>query len=142
MRQRILDLNTSASTRVYPLKLPQQLATWPAVRVQLIDAPKDYHLRGGAGLYPAVVQVDAYAPESSGGDPYDTVTTLADEINGDDAGSGVSGWTGTVDDLQVTGAFLIDRRPMYEPGMGTGQTGGELRLVRMMLQYRMHYRMT
>lgn len=141
VRQRILDLGTSAGSRVYMLKVPQQLATWPAVRVQLIDDPGDYHLRGGSGLKRARVQVDCYAPESSGGDPYATVVTLADQIDGDDAGSGLSGFAGSIEDVTVTGLFRIDRRPMYEAGLGSGAaSGGELRLVRMLLEYRAHYK--
>lgn len=132
VRQRILNLNTSAASRVYMLKLPQKLATWPAVRVQLIDDPEDYHLRGGAGLKRARVQVDCYSPESSGGDPYATVTTLADEVDGDDAGSGLSGYTGMVEGIELSSVQRIDRRPDYE--------AGELRLVRMFLDYRVHYR--
>jgi hypothetical protein len=132
VRQRIINLSTTAGTRVYMLKLPQQLSTWPAARVQLVVDPMGYHLRGGEGLSRARVQVDCYAPETPGGDPYATVATLATEINGDDAGSGLSGWTGTIDDVTVTGAFRFDRRPFYEPG--------EMRLVRIQMDFWVHYK--
>lgn len=140
---RILDLNTSAGTRVFMLKLPQKLATWPAARVQLISDPKEYHLRGGGSLGRAFVQVDSYAPESSGGDPYATVAQLADEINGDDAGSGLSGWIGSLGSpsLTITGLFQINRRSYYEPGGGAVATGGaELRLVRTEMAFRVFYK--
>lgn len=141
--ERILALNTSAGTRVFMLKLPQKLATWPAARVQLIDDPEDYHLRGGSALGRARVQVDAYAPESSGGDPYATVAQLADEINGDDAGSGLSGWIGSFGSppLTITGLFRINRRTSYEPGGGAVATGGaDLRLVRTQMDFWVHYK--
>lgn len=131
MRQRILDLSTTAGSRVYTMKLPQQLATWPAVRVQLVDDPMAYHLRGGLPSK-ARVQVDCYAPETSGGDPYATVTTLAGQVNGDDAGSGLSAWTGVVEDVRVDLAERIDRRPFYE--------GGEHRLMRMQFDFWVSYR--
>jgi hypothetical protein len=131
VRQRILDLNTSAGARVYQLKLPQKLGTWPAVRVQAIDDPENYHLRGGSGMRKARVQVDCYSPEGTAETPYADVSTLAEEINGDDAGSGLSGFAGWIDDLYVSAMLRIDRRPLYE--------GGELRLVRMQMDYWVHY---
>jgi hypothetical protein len=134
VRQRIVNLSTNAGSRVYMLKLPQQLATWPAVRVQLIDDPMGYHLRGGEGISRARVQADCYAPEASASDPYATVATLADQINGDDAGSGLSGWTGAIEDVVIASAQRLDRRPFYEPG--------EMRLVRIQLDYWVYYKLT
>lgn len=132
--QRIKDLNTLAGQRVWNLKLPQR-PTLPAVRVQVISDPKDYHLRGGITLGRARIQVDAYADEAAGGDPYDIAQDLADQINGDDAGSGLSGaqWDSAVSpNFEVTGAFRIDRSALYEPD--------ELRLVRIRQDYDVHYR--
>lgn len=131
--ERIKALNTSAGTRVWMLKLPQD-PELPAVRVQLIDDPEGYHLRGG-GLHRARVQVDAYASEADGTDPYAAARDLADQINGDDAGSGLSGgyWeSATSPAFDVTGAFRLDRAPSYDPD--------ERRLVRIRQDYDVHYR--
>lgn len=132
---RIVDLNTSAGTRVYMLKLPQNV-TLPAVRVQVIDDPGDYHLRGGSRPQVARVQVDAVAQEASGVGAYEVALQLADEINGDDLGSGLSGaiWSaaGSPTSLDVIGAFRVDRQPMYDPE--------ELRQVRIRQDYSIHYR--
>lgn len=132
--QRIVDLNTLAGSRVWMLKLPQQ-PVLPAVRVQVIDDLKDYHLRGGVTLGRARVQVDAYAAEGSGTDPYDTAQDLADQINGDDAGSGLSAaqWDSAISPaFEVTGVFRIDRTASYDPD--------ERRLVRIRQDYDVHYR--
>jgi hypothetical protein len=82
------------SQRVYMLKL-RQGETLPAVRVQLVDEGMGQHLRGGSGVYQSRIQVDVYAAEDTGGDPYAAATEIALAIHGDDAGSGLSGWTGT-----------------------------------------------
>lgn len=131
--ERIKDLNTSAGQRVYNLKLPQR-PTLPAVRVQLISDPEEYHLRGGLKYGRARVQVDSYAQEDSGVDPYAQASDLADEINGDDAGSGLSGgqWSSnTSPEFLVTGALRLDRRTAYTPD--------ELRLVGISLDFQVHY---
>lgn len=144
VRQRILDLSTSASTRVFTLKLPQKLATWPAACVQLARDVRDYHLRGGSRVGMAFMWVNLYAPEAPGADPYASTAQLAAEIAGDEAGSGLNGWIGEFGSpvFRITGAFLVSRgKPIYEPGEGTGQqSGGELRIVMMPLYYRVHYR--
>ena len=131
--ERIKDLSTVADDRVYMLRLPQH-STLPAVVVQLIDDPEEYHLRGGSTFGRARVQIDSYAEETSGGDPYSTASALADQINGDDAGSGLSGFQGSIGSppFTVTGAFRQDRRAEYEPD--------ELRLVRLRMDFFVHYR--
>lgn len=130
---RIVALNTIAADRVYMLKLPQAV-TLPAVRVQVIDDPGDYHLRGGSRPQVARVQVDAVAQEASGVDPYADAMQLAQEINGDDIGSGLSGatWVSGSPSLQIIGAFRVDRQPTYDPE--------ELRQVRIRQDYFIHYR--
>lgn len=134
--ERIKDLNTLAGDRVWMLKLPQ-FPQLPAVRVELIDDVTDYHLRGGNLLKRARVQVDAYAGESGGGDPYDTAADLANQINGDDAGSGLSAawWDSAISPAcEVTGVFRLDRFVSYE--------AEEQRLVRIRQDYDVHYRCT
>jgi hypothetical protein len=130
---RIVDLNTSAGARIYMLKLPQQV-TLPAARVQLVDDPGDYHLRGGSFPQVARVQVDTYAEETSGTDPYAASRQLADEINGDDCGSGISGavWSEGSPEIRIIGAFRVDRQAFYEPE--------ELRIVRIRQDFLIHYR--
>lgn len=90
------DVTDIVSTRVYLDKLPQA-PTYPAVRVQLVDDLTSQHLRGPNGLCRARVQVDAYAHEESGVDPYTQVAALAAAIHGDGLGpsaSGLEGWIG------------------------------------------------
>jgi len=131
---RIVALQTAAGARVYMLRLPQMPTTLPAVRVQLIDDPEEYHLRGGT-VGRARVQVDCFAEEGSGVDPYQDASDLADEVNGDDAGSGMSGWIGSVGSpptIEITGAFRLDRAASYDPD--------ERRRVRMRMDFRVHYR--
>lgn len=109
------DVTALVGSRIYLDKLPQN-CTMPAVRVQLVDEPTDYHLRGGQRDH-ARVQVDAYAREVSGGDTYATAMALANAIHGDDAGSGLSGWAGEVGSpaMTITGILRIDRTRDYDP---------------------------
>lgn len=117
---RVLDISAVTALvgdRVYMFKLPQR-GTYPAVRVQLISAPTEYHQRGGL-RFRARVQVDALAVEASGVDAYSQVSALADAIHGDDAGSGLSGWVGVIGSpgFEVTG-ILADGpglQPEYDP---------------------------
>lgn len=94
--ERILSLSAVTALvgqRVFMLKL-RQGETMPAVRVQLVDEDEDQHLRGGAGIFKSRIQVDVYAAEVTGGDPYAAATEIAAAIHGDTAGSGLSGWRG------------------------------------------------
>lgn len=115
------------SDRIYVEKLPQK-PTYPAVLVQLVHEPSIYHLRGGLRDR-ARVQVDAYAAEASGVDAYGQAIALADAIHGDDAGSGLSGWAGSIGAgaVDVHGILRIERTREYEPD--------ELRLYRQRQDY-------
>lgn len=120
-------------TRIYLDKIPQQ-GTYPLILVQLVDEPTDYHLRGGQRRE-ARVQVDAYVQET-GADPMGEVLALADAINGDDAGSGLSGWIGEIGGspgFRVTGLFRIERSRGFEPD--------EVRLLRQRQDYRVHFQL-
>jgi hypothetical protein len=120
------DVTAIVGTRVYLDRLPQS-PTYPAVLVQLVHEPTDYHLRGGERNR-ARVQVDAYAHDS-GADPYRTVTNLADAIHGDDAGSGLSGYQGEIGSppFRVDSIQRIERSREYDPD--------ELRLLRQRQDY-------
>lgn len=111
--------------RVYQLKLPQK-PTLPAVRVQLIDEPVRYHLRGSVAVMRARVQADSYAAEASGSDPYASVTALAAAV---DAALSGQRWSddGSPVTIEVTGCFRQNRMVLYE--------AEELRLVRVMQDY-------
>lgn len=135
--ERLLDLSAVTalvSKRVSMLRLPQN-APLPAVRVQLISEPTSYHMRGGSGMYRSRVQVDAYAAEHSGEDPYDGATALGNAIHGDDAGSGLSGWQGLAGGsppaILVHAVMRVDRDVSYE--------AGEFRQVRCRQDYMVHW---
>lgn len=119
VRERLLDLpdvTALVGTRIYQQRLPQG-GTLPAVRVQIISEPTDYHLRGGSGMYRARVQVDVFA-HASADDPYADVTEIAAAIHGDDAGSGLSGWHGQAGGsppaMRVHVARRVDRMVRFE----------------------------
>ena len=115
--ERLSDVNAVTaivSTRIYSERLPQK-PTYPAVLVRLVDEPRDAHLRGGI-RDKARVQVDAYVAEGNGTDAKQTCDELADAIHGDDAGSGLSGWAGSIGSpaFQVQGIIPIARGSDYE----------------------------
>lgn len=127
-------LTALVSTRIYLDKLRQD-PTYPCVRVTLVSEQTTYHLRGGDGLQWARVQVDAYAREVSGVDPYALVAAVAAAVHGDEAGSGLSGWSGNIGGspaFQIGGIFRVDRQRYYDPE--------ELRVVTMSQDYRVSFR--
>lgn len=123
---RILTLSpvtALTSTRWWLLKLPQS-PVYPAGRVQLIDDPEGYHLRGPDGTTRARVQVDMYVDEhkalSLGRNPYDLLAEIADAVDGDGKGpdaTGLSGWHGDIGSpaFHIQGCFRIDRGVRYDP---------------------------
>ena len=124
VRARLLasaGVSSLVGTRIYQLLL-QQGVTYPAIRVQLISEPRDYHLRGADGSVRSRVQIDAYAQATSGVDPYDVAGDIADAVR--EALTGVAPFEdgGSPAELLVTGAFVDSRRVLYEPD--------ELRVVR------------
>lgn len=121
------------STRVYLEKLPQS-PTYPCVRVTLVSDGTDYHLRGGTGVKRARVQVDAFAKEVSGVNPYALVETVADAVNGADDGTALSGWRGSIGSpaFEVLACQQVERRTMYDPE--------ELRVVTMSQDFMVTYR--
>lgn len=122
--------------RWWLVKLPQK-PIYPAGRVQLIDEPGAYHLRGPGNTRRARVQVDAYVDEATaaaaGQNPYTVLTALTEAIEGDGLGeqaSGLSGWKGEIGSppVIVRGCFLIDSDgPRYD--------FEELRSLRMRMDY-------
>lgn len=139
VRTRVLALTpvtTLVSARVYLDKLPQS-PTYPAVRVQLISDPRDQHLRGPNATQRARVQVDCYASESSGVDPYARALAVSEAVEGDglgDGASGLAGWIGTIGSpaFSVLNAVPTERKRFYDPD--------ELRLVTMSQDYLVTYR--
>lgn len=142
MLERILAISAVAalvSTRAYPLLLPQH-PELPAIRVQLVNAGRSYHLRGQTNHGNDLLQVDSYAERRSGTDPFADASDLADAIQGDwnpnDPPSaeapGLSGWRGRAGGspptYQIDGVFFVNRRSMFEPN--------EFRLVRISTDYR------
>lgn len=111
------------STRITQLIVPQHSA-FPAIRVQLIDEPIRYHLRGNVDLTAARVQVDAFAKIGSS-DAYLSATTIADAVR--DALT-IEGWSVGSPSRLVQAAFLMSRRVMFE--------SDEFRLVRVMQDFR------
>lgn len=130
----IAAVNALVGTRIYQLKLPQK-PTLPAIRVQEISEVRSYHLRGGSSRGRTRVQVDVYANETAGNDPYGDAIALAAAVHGDEAGSGLSGWVGDVDgspaSMRVTGILRDSRTVEYE--------AEELRLVRVRQDYLVHF---
>lgn len=121
-------LATDAEQRIYQLILPQWPHPLPAIRVQQIPGDaEDYHLRGGSRSGNARIQVDCY------GATFEATRDLADQVNGDDAGSGLSGWRGDIGSpsLQITGIMRLSRQDIYEPD--------ERRYVRTSMDFRVFY---
>lgn len=127
--------DVAPAARLYQLKLPQE-PTLPAAVFQLVDDIRPKHLRGGSVDGVARIQISVYRGEASGLDSYNDAEALAEQLHGDDAGSGLSGFKGAIGGspggLLLTGVFPAGRRALYEPG--------ELRAVGIQEDYLAHYR--
>ncbi len=79
------------------------------------------------------MQVDAYAREVSGVDPYALAVTVAEAIHGDDAGSGLSGFSGAIGSpaFRIAGMFRRERQRAYDPD--------ELRVLRISQDYKVDF---
>lgn len=105
------DVSALVGDRVFLDRLPQS-ASYPAVRVTLVDEDAAYHQRGPVGLERARVQVDAYAQDGSGVDTKRVLSQLADAIHGDGIGAdatGLSGFVGPVGSpaVDIRGCFRV-----------------------------------
>lgn len=133
--QRIQEALPDVADQFYMLKGPQQ-PVLPVGVIQLVDDPKDVHLRGGQIFGRARIQIDIYAGESSGSEPYQQAENLAFQVHGDEAGSCLAGFRGHVGG-SPGGLFIecirrLDRQSFYEPD--------EKRLARMRMDYFVYYR--
>lgn len=100
-------VTTLVGTRIYVDLLPQKV-TLPAIRLQRISERAMGHLRGASAMRLARVQVDALATT------LESATAIADAAHGDDAGSGLSGFTGNVSGQAVFAILPVDVRSDYE----------------------------
>jgi hypothetical protein len=128
-------LTALVSTRIYMLKLPQGALT-SAVRIQLISEGTRYSHDGRDRVVGARVQVDAYAPETSGGDPYATVMQIAEAIHGNGLRASPTGLDGFQGDLgspafHIAAVLRMMRTTGYDPD--------HLRLVRCQMDYQVDY---
>lgn len=129
----IASVTALVGQRIYMMVLAQN-TPMPAIRVQVIDDLTPYHLRGGYRQGPARVQVDCWAAATTGADPYAAALAVAEAIHGDEAGSGLSGWRGSLGSpaFTVQGIFRVDRDVDWE--------SEERREVRVRQDYQVHYR--
>lgn len=121
------------STRVYVDKAPQD-PTFPFIRITLVDDTSDYHLRGESGLKRAHVQVESYAKEVSGVDPYALAAAVADAVHGAGDGTALSGWKGEIGSpvFAVARCARVERTRNYDPD--------ERRVVRICQDYQIDYK--
>ena len=123
-------LNAHAGTlaltkrRVHPLRLPQGTA-YPAVRYQVIGAPRTHAMGADTGEVHARVQVDSYA------ETYDEAQALAKQVR-----LALSRWDGTAGGVVVDHIFLDGERDMLEP---TAEFDGEQGVPGVTQDYIMHY---
>lgn len=111
-------------SRVYPLRLPQG-PTYPAVRYQVIGAPRVHAMGADTGQVDARVQVDSYAETYAG------AQALAEQVR-----LALSRWEGTAGGVVVDHVFLADQRDLDEP---TLVHHGEQGVYRVMTDFIAHY---
>jgi hypothetical protein len=104
-------------TRIRNMRLRQGEAQERAIRVQRISETQEMHLRGAVNGFRSRVQVDSYAPEASGVDPYLAAAAIDAAVHGDGAGSGLCGFAGAVggDGFVFTSILPDGVREEYDP---------------------------
>lgn len=117
------DVTDLVSTRITQLVVPQG-STYPAIRVQKVDEPRQYHLRGKDHLTAARIQVDIYTRPGAM-DAYLSAATIGSAV---EESLTVEGWSVGSPSRHAVTAFLLDERPVYE--------AEEFQLVRIMQEYR------
>ena len=110
--------------RIYPLRLPQG-ATYPAVRYQVIGAPRVHAMGADTGEVFARVQVDCYA------ETYAAAHALSVQVR-----AALSRWSGTAGSVVVDSVFLDDERDLDEP---TIEHAGDQGVYRVMLDFTVNY---
>lgn len=88
--------------RVHHLRLPQNQVE-PSVVYVKVSETGDYHMASDSGLGQVRMQIDSWAQSS------DTATTLANAVY-----DRVTGARGTVDNVDIRGAFLTAGRDDYD----------------------------
>lgn len=116
-------------SRIFPLRLPQGIGSeslpYPAVRYQIIGAPRTHVMGQDTGEVHARVQVDCYAEK------YRDAHLVSAQVR-----AALSRWGGTAGGVNVEHIFLDDERDMDEP---THEFEGEKGLYRVMLDFIVHY---
>ena len=112
------------SARIYPMRLPQP-PTYPAVRYQVIGAPRTHAMGVDTGEVHARVQVDCYATTYSG------VRALADQVR-----LALNRWGDTAGGVVVDHVLLDEERDADEP---TVVRDGERGVYRVMMDFLAHY---
>jgi hypothetical protein len=132
----LTPVTTLIARRVRLLKLAQH-ETLPAARVHAIDDVEDGHLRGSVGTLRDRVQVDIFAAEASGVDPYADAAAVEAALYGDGAGSALAFFSGSVGgspEQRVDVILPAGRDEGYDPDPA------ERPVVRIRLDYIVHWR--
>ena len=111
-------------TRVYPLRLPQG-PTYPAIRYQVISAPREHAMGADTGTVHARVQVDCWATTYAGAKALAAQVILA-----------LSRWGGTSGGVVVEHVFLENEIDRFEPDPLIGGADGADRVL---LDFMAHY---
>lgn len=116
-------------SRVYPLRLPQGTGAsslpYPAVRYQVIGAPRSHVMGQDTGEVFARVQVDCYA------ETYRDAHLLSAQVR-----AALSRQSGTWGGVVIDSVFLEDERDMDEPLV---EWDGEQGVYRVMLDFIVNY---
>lgn len=111
-------------TRIYPVRINQGV-TYPAIRYQVISAPREHVMTQDTGEVHARVQIDSYATTPEG------AHAVAAQVR-----AALSRWGGTAGGVTVEHVFLDDERDIDEP---TPVVAGDKGLFRVMQDYLVHY---
>jgi hypothetical protein len=104
-------------TRIYPLKIPQSISTYPSITYQMISQVPAHTLTGGAGYAESRIQYDIYAETKPAADSLDEI--LRNVLQGFPP----AGNAGTMGSSTVSSVKADLLRELWEPSQDNSDKG-------------------
>jgi len=97
--------------RIYSLKLPDNLANWPAATIQRVSTVRHHSKLGPAGIVDSRMQISIFGPK------FEAVTQAADAVR-----AALDGFRGDMNGVAVHAVRSDGEIDLYDPNAGVDGT--------------------